>query len=293
MTQNMPGKKQQNTEYYVRGADGKVFGPVDMATLVEWAGDSRIEPSTSISRDQTTWIAAPLMPELGMTWLVETEPGTFYGPFSRSVVDGLLSAGTIAHETRLYELDGGKSSAERTRLRAEIDAKAAALADLEKRFADQAETTKKTMAFMEAKVAELTRSQLEANKAANAEREAEREEVFRTRERAEAAEARAVQAEAARDAIAKKLSVMETELADLKAQLEAVTKFTAPVVAEGSEAIQPEVVISDAPPPRTAAHFPGVGSSAGLAALEAAARRELASAKKHGISIGGIFGGKK
>ena len=35
----MAGKKQQNAEYYVRGADGKVFGPVDMATLVEWAGD--------------------------------------------------------------------------------------------------------------------------------------------------------------------------------------------------------------------------------------------------------------
>ena len=27
--------------------------------------------------------------------------------------------------------------------------------------------------------------------------------------------------------------------------------------------------------------------------LEAAARRELAAAKKHGISLGGIFGGKK
>ena len=35
------------------------------------------------------------------------------------------------------------------------------------------------------------------------------------------------------------------------------------------------------------------GGAAGLAALEAAARRELASAKKQGISLGGIFGGKK
>lgn len=290
----MAGNKQkEDAGYYVRGADGKVFGPVDMATLVEWAGDSRIEPSTSVSRDQSAWIAAPLMPELGMTWLVETEPGTFYGPFSRRVVDGLVEAGTIPRDTRMYELDGGRSSVEKTRLQAELDAKTAAISDLEKRFAAQAETTKKTMSFMESKVAELSRSQAEASKAADAERAAEREEVFRTRERAEAAEARAVQAEAERDAIAKRLSVMETELADLKAQLEAVTKFAAPAALEGGAAIQPEVVISDAPPPKSAARFPGVGSAAGLAALEAAARRELASAKKQGISIGGIFGGKK
>lgn len=289
----MAGKKLQNAEYYVRGADGKVFGPVDMATLVEWAGDSRIEPTTSVSRDQAAWIAAPLMPELGMTWLVETAPGTFYGPFSRSVVDGLMEAGTIPRDTRLYELEGGKSSTERTRLKAELDARDAAIADLEKRFAAQAETTKKTMAFMEAKVAELTRAQAESRKTTDAERAAEREEVFRTRERADAAESRAVQAEAERDAIAKRLSVMETELADLKAQLEAVTKFTAPEPTEDSEALLPEVVVSDTPPPRASARFPGVGSSSGLAALEAAARRELASARKHGISIGGIFGGKK
>ena len=285
--------RSESAEYYVRGADGKVFGPVDMATLVEWAGDSRIEPATAVSKDQSTWLAAPLVPELGMTWLVETALGTFYGPFSRKVVDGLIEAGTIPRDTRLYELDGGRSSAERTRLKAELEARDAALADLEKRFSAQAETTKKTMSFLEARVAELTRAQAEASKAAEADRAAEREEVFRTRERADAAEARALKAEAEREAMAKKLSVMETELSDLKAQLEAVTRLSPAAEAEGSGAVQPEVVISDAPPPRSAARFPGVGSSSGLAALEEAARRELASAKKYGISLGGIFGGKK
>ena len=289
----MADKEQKEGGYYVRGADGKVFGPVDMATLVEWAGDSRIEPTTSVSRDQTAWIAAPMVPELGMTWLVETAPGTFYGPFRRSVVDGLLSEGTIPRDTRLYELDGGKSSSERNRLKAELDARDAAIADLERRFASQAETTKKTMAFMHPKVAELANARAEEKKASDAERAAEREEVFRTRERADAAESRAVQAEAERDAMAKRLAVMETELSDLKSQLEAVTKLTAPSAADGQEAIQPEVVAADSPPPRASARFPGVGSASGLAALEAAARRELASAKKQGISIGGIFGGKK
>ena len=287
-----PKKQEKKDEFYVRGADGNVFGPVDKATLVEWAGDSRIEPTTSISRDQEAWIAAPLMPELEMEWLVETAPGTFYGPFRRSVIEGLMEAGTIARDVRLYVLEGGKFSADRKRLQADLDAKASAISDLEARFTAQAETTKKTMAFLESKVADITRSKEESDKTVLAERAAERDEVFRTRERADAAEARAVKAEAERDAIAKKLSVMETELADLKAQLDAVTNLSA-AGAEKSEVIQPEVVVSEPPPPRNAAKFPGVGSSSGLAALEAAARRELASAKKHGISIGGIFGGKK
>jgi hypothetical protein len=287
--------KQKPAEFYVRGADEKVFGPVDVETLVEWAGDSRIDPTSSVSKDQKTWIAAPLVPELGMTWLVETAPGTFYGPFNRRVVDGLFESGTLTRDARLYELDTGKAAAERAKLEAELAAKTAAVADLEKRAAEQAETTKKTMAFMEAKLTELTAALGQMGKAAESDHATAREEVFSARERADAAEARAVRAEADRDAVEKKLSVVETELADLRAQLEAVTKFSSAAAPERdrSDAIQPEVVISDAPPPRAAPQFPGMGSASGLAALEAAARRELAAAKKHGISLGGMFGGKK
>ena len=288
--------EKDSTGYYIRGEDGKAFGPVELATLVEWAGDSRVGPTSSVSKDQKDWVAAPLVPELGMTWLVEAEQGVFYGPFNRRVVDGLLEAGTIARDTRLYELSGGGSAAEQAKLKAELDAKTASLADLESRVAAQAETTKKTIAFMEAKIAELFGAQANAAKAAAADREAMKAEVFRTRERAEAAEGRAAKAEAERDAAFKKANVLETELADLRSQLEAVTRFTALVKNDKAEVIQPEVVVSDAPPPKAEPRFPGSGGNggaAGLAALEAAARRELASAKKQGISLGGIFGGKK
>ena len=287
-------KGKCDVEYYVRAADEQVFGPIVMETLIEWARDSRIDPTSVVSSDRKTWVPAPLLPELEMTWLVETDPGTFYGPFNRAVVDGLFEAGTLTRDSaRLYELDTGKTAAERAKASAEIEAKTKAIADLEKRAAEQAETTKKTMAFMEAKLAELTKAIGDIGKAAETDHSAAKEEVFRSRERADAAEARAVQAEADRDALERKLSVAETELADLRSQLETVTKFSSvqtPVT--DSAAIQPEVVISEAPQ-RSATHFPGVGSSSGLAALEAAARRELAAAKRHGISFGGIFGGKK
>jgi len=286
-------KGKVSVEYYVRAADDKVFGPIGMETLIEWARDSRIDPTYAVSSDQKSWVPAPLMPELEMTCLVETDPGTFYGPFNRAVVNGLIDAGTITKAARLYELDTGKADSDRAKMAAELAAKDKAIADLERRTSEQAETTKKTMSFMEAKLAELTASLAEIGKSAEADHSIAKEEVFKSRERAEAFEARAVQAEADREALEKRLSVAETELADLRSQLEAVTKFSSiKTPSASSEAIQPEVVMSD-PPPRGTPHFPGVGNSSGLAALEAAARRELAAAKKHGISLGGIFGGKK
>ena len=287
--------------WYVKGGEeDKLFGPIDLDTLIAWAKDSRIEPTFSVSKDKTSWIPAPFMSELEMIWLVETEPGTFYGPFNRAVVDSLLEAGTLNKSVRLYELDTGSNAAEKTRLETELAAKSQALADLEARAAKQAETTKKTMEFMEAKVAELSGALVSAGQAADQQLAAAGEEIYAQRERGEKAEAqaaanlsRAEKAEAAQAAAAKKLSVAETEIADLRAQLEMVTKFTAVKPAAKATVVQPEVVISSAPPPKSAPHFPGMGSSSGLAALEAAARRELAAAKKHGLGIGGLFGGKK
>jgi len=291
--------EQKKETWYVRGADDKLFGPIDTETLVNWARDSRIEPSFSVSKDREQWMPAPLMSELGMVWLVETEPGTFYGPFNRAVVDSLLEAGTLTKSARLYELDTGRAAAERTRLEVDLAAKTQALADLEARAAKQAETTKKTMAFMEAKLAELSGAQQSAASASDAELAAAREEIYAQRDRAEKAEAKAAEvlaraekAEAEVSACEKRLAVSETEITDLRQQLETVTRFTAVKSAPKSDVIRPEVVISDAPPPKAAPHFPGMGSSAGLAALEAAARRELAAAKKQGIGLGGLFGKK-
>ena len=324
--------------WYVKGADEKVFGPIDSATLVAWAKEGRIESSFSLSRDErATWVAAPLVSELGMVWLVETMPGTFYGPFNRAVVDELLKQGTITAETRLYSLDEGKakekSAAESAakaadekvkRAAAELDAAKKTIAELEGRAARQAETTKKTMSFMEAKLKELTdklaemtevaRSQGES---AQAELAAAREEVFKLRTRIEEAETRVTELDYARnlaetrvkksaadlEACEQRFKVAETEIADLRSQLETLTKFTA--VEEESAAkvprtektkkgaIEPEIVKDEPPPKAAGLHFAGKGGTAGLAALEAAARRELAAAKRQGIGISGLFGGKK
>ena len=83
--------ERADTEWFVRSSEGKVYGPTDRKTLIEWAKEGRIEPSGFVSSDRKTWIPAQLMGELEMKWVVEAEPGKFYGPFNRNVVSRLAS----------------------------------------------------------------------------------------------------------------------------------------------------------------------------------------------------------
>lgn len=287
------------SSWYVKGEGEAVFGPIDTQTLIDWAKDSRIEPTFSVSHDHENWIPAPRVAELGMVWLVETAPGTFYGPFNRVVVDSLLSAGTIDGEARLYLLNDGSSESEKKRLQEAVALANATVADLKDQAARQTETTKRTMAFMEAKLAELTESLQREGEKAQARLAAVQEEVFASRDRVETAEARAnaaeqraEKAEAELAALRQRFGVAEAELADVRTQLESVTKFSA--VKSVSAALVPEVVAAEAPPPKVDFSSAVKGANpAGLAALEAAARRELAVAKRHGLGIKDLFGSKK
>ena len=88
--------------WYVKSADGSGYGPTDRASLVQWAREGRIDPSGFVSCDRVSWLQAPLMPELEMSWVVETEVGKFYGPFNRAVVVRLAAAGSIPPGANIY-----------------------------------------------------------------------------------------------------------------------------------------------------------------------------------------------
>jgi len=94
--------KTQNNKWYVRSSDGKVYGPADLDSLVDWAREGRIEPGGFVSRDRKSWIPAQLMPELEMKWVVEAEPGKFFGPFNRKMVEHLAKAGSIPQNAAIY-----------------------------------------------------------------------------------------------------------------------------------------------------------------------------------------------
>lgn len=89
-------------EWYVRTSDGNVYGPADMASLVKWAEDGRVDASGFVSKDRITWIPSQLMEELAMTWLVEVEPGIFRGPYNRKFLIASSNDGSLPANAKLY-----------------------------------------------------------------------------------------------------------------------------------------------------------------------------------------------
>ena len=91
-------------EWYVRMSNGNVYGPADVASLVSWAEDGRIDPSSSLSKDRIKWTPAQLMDELGMKWLVELEPGKPIGPYNRKFLITSHAEGSLPDRAKLYRL---------------------------------------------------------------------------------------------------------------------------------------------------------------------------------------------
>ena len=91
-------------EWYVRMNNGNVYGPADVASLVSWAEDGRIDPTSSLSKDRIKWTPAQLMDELEMKWLVEIEPGKPLGPYNRKFLVASHAEGSLPAMAKLYRL---------------------------------------------------------------------------------------------------------------------------------------------------------------------------------------------
>lgn len=89
-------------EWFVRSSDGKVYGPASVSQLAEWAREGRIEPAGYVSQDRKSWVPAQLMSELEMKWIVEPEPGKFYGPFNRAAISRLAARGELPEGVAIY-----------------------------------------------------------------------------------------------------------------------------------------------------------------------------------------------
>ena len=196
-------------KWYVKNADGKVFGPVDDEKLLAWVKDGRVEPFAGVSNDLKSWKLASLVPLLEMDWLVENEPGRFYGPTHRAVVDDLLKSGALAATCRIYRDDhGGQVEKEAAAARDEAErAMAEVQADAEKAMTELKNEAERTLSEKEAEIATL------------------RKDLETFRARAEESEAR---------------------VAELESKLEKITE-TRPREWQ-AEVLEPEVV-SEAPPP--------------------------------------------
>lgn len=100
-----------NTEkWFLRKHEDKsIFGPVPFAKLQEWARNAQIAPQDAISEDGVNWTKAPMIPELGMDWLVQTAEDTYYGPTTPSAVMEFYTLGEINRHTILINCKTGET----------------------------------------------------------------------------------------------------------------------------------------------------------------------------------------
>lgn len=87
------------TWYLMKNDDGTIFGPITFEQLHSWASDAQVSPLDKVSNDEKTWMKAPMVPELGMDYLIEVSPDQFYGPTTLGAVREFLLIGEINAET--------------------------------------------------------------------------------------------------------------------------------------------------------------------------------------------------
>lgn len=286
-------------KWYVKGTAGKVFGPIDLGTLKTWVKDGRVEPLAGISTDLKSWMLAQLKPELEMNWVVENNPGQFYGPTHRNVLDDLMKTGTLSREARFFQDDRGVGVERIRQLEAALSAKDADLSRRDVLLAEaQKQAAKRDLALTAAQKAIAQRDErISASVSALAQRDGQIDTLSKALKTKEGDLVRAASDLARKgaevDRLEQELKSRDEEIADLKAQIAARD-----VVHERewkTEVLEPEIVVDEMPPPvaRQAFGFgavstPGksVGAPTSLADLERRAQEELA---RMGAGVKQIF----
>jgi hypothetical protein len=93
--------------YLLKNDDGALFGPIPFPQLQQWAHEAQVSPLDKVSTDQQTWVKAPMIPELGMDYLIEVSPDQFYGPTTLGAVREFLLAGEVNGDTRITNCKDG------------------------------------------------------------------------------------------------------------------------------------------------------------------------------------------
>lgn len=89
-----------NQRWFLRKhEDGSTFGPVQFDQIARWAAAAHIAPRDTLSNDQKNWTKAPMLPQLGMDWLVELTSEHYYGPTTLGALQEFIRLGEIDGET--------------------------------------------------------------------------------------------------------------------------------------------------------------------------------------------------
>ena len=270
--------------WYVKNTAGKIFGPIDEDTLKTWVKDGRVEPLAGISTDLQNWMLAPLKPELEMNWIVENNPGQFYGPTHRAVVDDLKKTGTLSREARFFVDDRGAADARAHELECALAAKDVEVSRRDVALAEaQRQVGKRDLAIAAAqKAVEQRDARVSELVASLAQRDGQIDALNKTLKLKEGDVARAKDDQARQaaemEALRGELARREAEIEELKRQ--AAVRDSVHERAWTTEVVEPEVVVDETPPPIARQAF-GFGASgrglptSSLADLERRAQEEL------------------
>lgn len=271
--------------WYVRNPAGKVFGPIDFESLKSWVKDGRVEPLAGVSSDLKHWVLAPLKPELEMNWIVENNPGQFYGPTHRAVVDDLVKMGTLSPAARFYQDDRGAALERIRALEAAVAAKDSEMVQKDKSLAEaQKLSAKKDLQLAAGQKAVRERDERIAEaKAQLVQKDSQIADLTKNVQLRDGQLQQAADELARRDADRQNLLVeianRDAEIASLREQL--AKRDEVHEREWSTEVLVPEVVANEMPPPvaRQAFSPPPFASgtpAAALADLERRAQQELA-----------------
>ncbi len=98
--------------YLMKAEDNEVFGPVNFEQITAWATAAQVSPLDKISSDQHTWFKAPMVPELGMDWLIELTTEQLYGPTTLGAIQEFLNLGEVNADTTLINAQDGSEHAD-------------------------------------------------------------------------------------------------------------------------------------------------------------------------------------
>ena len=239
-----------------------------------------------------------MLARLEMTWLVETEPGKVFGPFNRAVViqlfkDGTLPASTKAYRLHEFAIDEDRPPETRV-IEVPVERVVEKIVEKEVRVEVPVEKIVEKEVRVEVPVEKIVEKEVRV--------EVPVEKIVEKEVRVEVPVEKIVEKEVRVEVPVEKVvevpvekiveKIVEKEVR-VEVPVERVIEVCAPTPSEPLE-VRPAEPIAEAPPRRApGALFANVGRSQ-LAALEVAARRELAAANRNGKRKSfGFFGGNR
>jgi hypothetical protein len=100
-----PNGSELAQRYRLRKSDGgEIYGPIDGATLKEWADSAQVAPGDQYDREDNNWQPVTDLEFLLMFYKVKLNDGTEYGPTTVGTLREFLNEGIVTEDTKVHHL---------------------------------------------------------------------------------------------------------------------------------------------------------------------------------------------